>query len=846
MIVSPPKAWRALQRTLDDASIVAKLLITPFLAILALALVCGLAWSGFNAETQANEALATLSRTRLRETAEAKMQAATLQADMFRFTTMGLMGLPRDRLEQLGSDITTREQALAITIASLEARAADPAQRAGLERAMADYRTQASHAVANLLGNIGWGAVGARNAAVALDAVIAAVDLQQRQAVAEVARALQAQTRLNTLQKSRMLAVLVIGSPLMIIASLLTARRIAGPVRKLTAVMIRLAGRHYDGDIPASGRRDEVGAMASAVHVFREGLMRADALALQQQATQNFLDSVLENVPAPILVKRAADLRYIFVNRAAEQFIGAPRQSLLGRTTRELLPTQADAIDGADAAALALGGKVLISAVTLDTLGNGQRLTTMTRLAIAGADGTPEHLLVMIDDITERQRAEQRIAYMAHFDSLTGLPNRVLFADRLAEALMAALAARERIAVLGLDLDHFKEVNDTLGHAAGDLLLRQVAARLGACLRQGDTLARLGGDEFAVIQCGVGHSIDADALAERLIDSAREPFDLDGNMAFIGLSAGIAFSTPGIDPGELVKRADFALYEAKRSGRSCFRRFVPDMTAGLQQRRTLDHDLRAALERDQFQVQYQPQLDLGNAAIVGAEAVLRWRCPQRGDVPPGIFIPIAEETGVIGPLGEWLLLTACRTAALWPAPMRVMVDVSPLQLRLPGFTGVVRSALAGAGLDPGRLEVKLTEGILRQDAGSHADALQALRALGVQLVLDYSDTGHTSLGALRRLHFDKIRIARSFVSGACHDQAASAIVGAVAGLARTLGTLVVADGVETEADALLLRSLGCSQGQGAFFFPPLDADALLALTRTQEPAPRQRAPTLAS
>jgi EAL domain-containing protein (putative c-di-GMP-specific phosphodiesterase class I) len=220
--------------------------------------------------------------------------------------------------------------------------------------------------------------------------------------------------------------------------------------------------------------------------------------------------------------------------------------------------------------------------------------------------------------------------------------------------------------------------------------------------------------------------------------------------------------------------------------------------------------------------------------------MLRWHCPQRGDVPPAIFIPIAEETGLIGPLGEWLLCAACRAAAMWPAPMHVMVDVSPLQLRLPGFTDSVRAALAESGLDPSRLAVKLTEGILHHDAGLNTDPFHALRGLGATLVLDYSDTGHTSLGALRRFHFDKIKIGRSFVNGACHDPAAAAIVGAVAGLGRTLGTPIIADGVETEEDAVLLRSLGCTRGQGALFFPPLDADAMLAMTLTQQPASRVR------
>ena len=800
------------------------------MAILALALICLSAWRSFEVEANSDALVSFLTWNRLQQASSAKMQAAQLQATMFRFTTMALMGVQRTTLEQMGDDIGRRAVALDEAISSISAGVSDDQARERLLAAAATYRAQSTHVVADLLGNIGWGAITARTAAVALDGVIAAMDTEERAALDTARAAQESNVQLSTHEKLRMLLIMNIAGMIMILASLMIARRIAEPIRRLTATMTRLADRQYDDAVPDSTRRDEIGSMARAVQVFKEGLQYADALAMQQQTTQHFLDAVLEHVPAPILVKSATDLSYAFVNRAARRFFGTPLIDVVGLTARHLVSEESAAsITVFDKEALDAGHETIHESVALETLHNGHRLATYNRLAIAGADGKPQYLLTMIEDTTERRQAERRIAFMAHYDALTNLPNRVLFAERLSQALTEGRANRTQIAVLGLDLDRFKEVNDTFGHAGGDALLRSIAARLSACMRQGDTLARLGGDEFAIIQRNLRRPDDAEALAQRLIDAAHEPTDLEGRKAFIGISVGIAFSTPDIEAGDLVKQADLSLYEAKRTGRGCFKCFAPEMAARLQQRRTLESDLHAAMEAGEFALHYQPQVSLRTGEILGAEALLRWTCPRQGAVPPSVFIPIAEETGLIVPLGAWLLHTACQEASRWPGDLLIAVNVSPVQLRDPGFIETIEAALGASGLDPGRLELEVTEGVLLQEGEQTSIVLEALRALGVKLALDDFGTGYASLGYLQQFRFDTIKIDRSFVRNLGSNKSAAAIVRAITGLGEALGTRTIAEGVESPEEVAVLRAYGCVEGQGFLFWRPMEAKAMHAL-----------------
>jgi diguanylate cyclase (GGDEF)-like protein len=426
--------------------------------------------------------------------------------------------------------------------------------------------------------------------------------------------------------------------------------------------------------------------------------------------------------------------------------------------------------------------------------------------------------------------ALDRVAFLSAHDQLTGLPNRALLADRLEQALASvARTPGTLVAMFCLDLDQFKQVNDTLGHAAGDILLRTIAARLRPCLREGDTLARLGGDEFAVIQVATGIPHDVEALAARLIETVHEPITVDGHQVFVGLSIGIALSVPGIDGAELTKQADIALYRAKAAGRGGYCFFAPEMNAAMLRRQALENDLRGAMQRRELAVHYQPQFDLATGAMIGAEALMRWTRSDQQPVSPDIFIPIAEETGLIVPLGAWLLRDACREAAAWPLPMPVAVNVSMVQFRLPGFLDTVRGALAQSGLDPHRLELEVTERILIEDAEDTLAILAELRAIGVRLAMDDFGTGYASLGYLQKFRFDKIKIDRTLVRNLGHDPHAEAIVRAVVGLSTALGMAINAEGVENPEQAALLRAHGCREAQGFLYSNVIAGDVLSAL-----------------
>jgi diguanylate cyclase (GGDEF)-like protein len=437
-------------------------------------------------------------------------------------------------------------------------------------------------------------------------------------------------------------------------------------------------------------------------------------------------------------------------------------------------------------------------------------------------------LLIVLRVIPLRlmREALDRAAYLSAHDQLTGLPNRTLLADRLEQALAARSRTGLKVAMLCLDLDRFKEVNDTLGHAAGDLLLQEVTARLRGRLRESDTLARIGGDEFAVVLSSIHTSHDAERFATRLIEVVREPVMLNGQQVFIGLSIGIALSGQGADAAELTKQADMALYRAKAAGRGGFCFFAPEMNIGLQQRLAIENDLRAALARGELMIHYQPQIDLASGRMAGAEALMRWSRPGHGSVPPALFIPIAEETGLIVPMGAWLLREACREATAWPNEMRVAVNVSPIQFRVAGFLDTVRDALSQSGLDPHRLELEVTEGVLLNDTDETLVILAELRALGVRLAMDDFGTGYASLGYLQKFRFDKIKIDRSFIRSLGVDPNAAAIVRAVVGLCDSLGMSTNAEGVETGEQLAMLRTHGCSEVQGFFYSPPVPAQTL--------------------
>jgi diguanylate cyclase (GGDEF)-like protein len=453
-------------------------------------------------------------------------------------------------------------------------------------------------------------------------------------------------------------------------------------------------------------------------------------------------------------------------------------------------------------------------------------------LAVNFAPVENDGWLVTLEDITEQRLAEARINHMAHHDALTGLPNRVLFHEKLTEAV-ARSRRGDPCAVLYLDLDHFKAVNDTLGHPVGDGLLQAVTRRLRTLVRETDIVARLGGDEFAIVQSSVDQPEDATALARRLIGALSAPYEIDGHQVMIGTSVGIAIvPTDGEDPDHILKNADLALYRAKADGRGRYRFFEPEMDALMQTRRTMEVDLRKALEAGEFELYYQPLMNLKTASVSGFEALLRWLHPERGLVQPSDFVPLAEEIGLIVPLGVWALNRACADAAGWPGKMKVAVNVSVMQFASHTLVEDVAAALVTSGLDADRLELEITETVMLDDTDAILVILHQLRALGVGIAMDDFGTGYSSLSYLRRFPFSKVKIDRSFIEGLGKGGDCDAIVTAVTELCATLGMTTLAEGVETEEQLRQLRMGNCSEAQGYLFSRPRPASEVAALCET--------------
>jgi diguanylate cyclase (GGDEF)-like protein/PAS domain S-box-containing protein len=550
--------------------------------------------------------------------------------------------------------------------------------------------------------------------------------------------------------------------------------------------------------------------------------------------TQGFLDTVIENVPVAIIVKNADDLRYVLINRSAEQFFGINRNDVLGRTTHDVLPhATADYIAAYDAKALASPDPIIFDEVVLDTPRRGRRVSSGRRMVVR-SEGKPKYLLAVIQDVTERKEAEARIAHLVEHDPLTGLPNRAAFQQHLDVTLERAAASGTEIGVLRLGLDRFKETNDVFGQSIGDAALCEVGRRLESVA--GDTfLARVGGDEFSLVVEGPQPAA-AEALGERL-QTAFGDFEIESNTLNIGASIGVAiFPGDGNDNATLVANADAALHRAKTDGGGIVRFFDGDMDRRLRDRRALQHDLRSALMHGELCLDYQPQMRIDRATI-GFEALARWRHPTRGLVPPATFIPLAEESGLIFSISGWILREACREAASWPEPLQIAVNLSPIQFRQSDLVDLIRSIAAETGLAPNRLELEITEGVLIDDHPRAVAILTELKALGVRIVLDDFGTGYSSLSYLQSFPFDKIKIDRSFIANLPHNSHSASITRAIIALGHGLGLPILAEGVETEEQLAFLRRESCDQVQGFLLGDPYPMERHAALIgRAGKPA----------
>jgi diguanylate cyclase (GGDEF)-like protein len=618
------------------------------------------------------------------------------------------------------------------------------------------------------------------------------------------------------------------------------------PVHKLFAkqlARVRLASGAVDIDALAAlvsttyeeadrdRRRTDrsIALMTEEVDQLNRGLeCLVDQRTAELQTVRNVLEAALDNMSQGLLMFHAQARLVICNRRYMEMYSLDPGAVKPGCHLRELLELRA-------AQGTFSGDPDRYVAALLQRLSAQSPETLLVELADGRTMAVLNHptpdggWVATHEDITERRRAEKQIFHMARHDALTDLPNRVQLRERLAHAL-ADLGRGDRLAVHYLDLDHFKSVNDTLGHPVGDELLQVIATRLRSCLKESDLVARVGGDEFAIIQSRVDAPADAAKMARAVRDVLRAPYDLKGHAVIVHTSIGIAIAPDdGTDPTELIKSADMALYGAKADGRNTYRFFEPEMDARMKARRSLELALRRALKAGEFELYYQPIVTLNDGRVSCCEALLRWHHAERGTIPPAEFIPVAEEIGLIVPLGEWLLRQACADATRWPDDVKLAVNLSPIQIMNQNLLSTVMNALGSSGLPAHRLELEITEAVLMQNSEQTLSTLHQLRGLGVHISMDDFGTGYSSLSYLRSFPFDKIKIDRCFISELAESEESAAIVRAVAGLASSLNMRTTAEGVETHQQMQRVQALGCTEMQGFLFSRPQPLDAVTKL-----------------
>lgn len=583
-----------------------------------------------------------------------------------------------------------------------------------------------------------------------------------------------------------------------------------------------------------------LGLAAAVFGVLKTLPLRALNRALESlRQSEQLFSKAFHASPDPVMICRVRDGRILNVNTNFVRLTGYAANEVIDRLHQDL-GLWADGDDVAQIKRrLCLEHSAHNQELTLLTK-SGERREMLVSSEVIEID-EDDCVLMVARDVTEQKRAEQRLAYLANYDQLTGLPNRALFRDRLAGAMQRAQRAERLVGLLYLDLDRFKQVNDSLGHQVGDQLLNQVAERLQQCVRRtdtvalpdarekslGSTVARLGGDEFTIMLEDLTHIDEITRIAQRIVSALAIPFELDDHRVFVGASIGITiFPFDDEDIDNLVRNADAAMYRAKALGRNNFQFYTDDLNANAEERLLLEGELRQALELNQFELVYQPKLNLRTNLISGVEALLRWRSPRKGLVPPTEFISLLEDTGLIVPVGAWVLQAACEQAVAWArAGMRLTmaVNLSARQFHDDNLTAVIRSALNGAGLPANQLELEVTESLLMEDSASSQAALAQIKQMGIKISMDDFGTGYSSLAYLKRFPLDTLKIDRSFVRDVGADPGDTAIVRAVITLSHSLNLTVVAEGVETQEQLKFLREARCDQVQGYFVSRPMTA-----------------------
>ncbi|MDR6711197.1 diguanylate cyclase (GGDEF)-like protein/PAS domain S-box-containing protein [Pseudomonas hunanensis] len=599
---------------------------------------------------------------------------------------------------------------------------------------------------------------------------------------------------------------------------------------------VRKDGSAFRAHVVIDAVRDDQGQLVGFAKVTRDiserhryELELLEAKVLAEQYSQEmanlsrFLDSVIANIPASVIVQDLHSQRILLANQQAERLFGSQGASLIGQLPSDcLIPPAVDYLEQ-QLARGARSSKGYSAEIRVDTACGSRTLRSRTLLS-QHRDGQADYVLFVAEDATEELAAHAQIHHMAHHDALTGLPNRTLFHERLKQALLRSEDSGKLTAALCLDLDNFKNINDSLGHAFGDKLLRALGKRLRRELREHDTLARLGGDEFAVVLTSLDSAEAASVTARRLIEAIAPPFQIEGHQFTVGVSIGIALSPDDHHQAEqLLGYADMALYEAKRNGRNRYECFHLELDVAARQRRLVETDLRTALHLGQLQLHYQPVVDQQSQDVTGYEALLRWEHPARGMIMPMDFIPIAEETGLIHEIGARALNLACQEAASWGTEQIISVNLSPVQFKNANLVHIVTLALADSGLSPLRLELEITESVLLGNSEENVRTLRALKDLGVSISLDDFGTGYSSLGYLRSFPFDRIKIDKSFVHDMCDSREAMSIIRAITELSNSLMIKTTAEGVESAEQMERLRAEGCSHFQGYLYGRPVPA-----------------------